>query len=250
MIDVLLATRATHRAAPPLSQDKPLSLEEAYNLQDELRDALVKKGERVLGWKAGFTGRGAQQAFGVDHPVCGFLLASGVFATGEQVPLSRFAQLAVEVETAFVMKKDLAGPGVAPAAAVLAVEGAVPALELVDTRFTGKPMAADLVADGVFANAIVLGQPLTSITGLDLALEGVVYEQNGQVMATNNAAEVLGNPLNSLAWVANHLGSRGLGLKAGDVVMSGSISTLLRPKAGDVVPARFTRLGSVSVRFA
>lgn len=250
MIDVLLATRATHRAAPPLSEEKPLSLEEAYNLQDELRDALVKRGERILGWKAGFTGRGARQAFGVDHPVCGFLLASGVFATGEQVPLSRFAQLAVEVETAFVMKKDLAGPGVAPAAALLAVEGAVAALELVDTRFTGKPMAADVVADGVFANAIVLGQPLTSVTGLDLALEGVVYELNGQVMATNTAAEVLGNPLNSLAWIANHLGSRGLGLKAGDVVMSGSISTLLRPKAGDVVSARFTRLGSVSARFA
>ena len=70
------------------------------------------------------------------------------------------------------------------------------------------------------------------------------------MVATNTAAEVLGNPLNSLAWIANHLGSRGLGLKAGDVVMSGSISTLLRPKAGDVVSARFTRLGSVSARFA
>jgi 2-keto-4-pentenoate hydratase len=78
----------------------------------------------------------------------------------------------------------------------------------------------------------------------------VVYEMNGQVMATNAAAEVLGNPLNALAWLANHLGARGLGLRAGDLVMSGSISTLLRPKAGDVVTARFTRLGSVSARFA
>jgi 2-keto-4-pentenoate hydratase len=76
-----------------------------------------------------------------------------------------------------------------------------------------------------------------------------VYELNGQVAATNTAAEVLGNPLNSLAWLANHLGDRGLGLAAGDVVMSGSISTLLRPKAGDIVSARFTRLGAVSARF-
>jgi 2-keto-4-pentenoate hydratase len=69
-------------------------------------------------------------------------------------------------------------------------------------------------------------------------------------VATNTAAEVLGNPLNSLAWLANQLGGRGLALRAGDLVMSGSISVLLRPKAGDVVTARFTRLGSVSARFA
>jgi 2-keto-4-pentenoate hydratase len=250
MIDILLATRSTHRAAPPPSETRPLSLAEAYDIQDELRDTLVKKGETILGWKAGFTGKASQQAFGVDHPVCGFLLASGVFATGDAVPVARFAQLTVEVEVAFVLKRDLAGPGVSPATALLAVEGALPALELVDVRFGGKPTAADAVADGVFANAIVLGQPLTPLAGLDLALEGVVFELNGQVAATNTAAEVLGNPLNSLAWIANHLGNRGLGLKAGDVVMSGSVSSLLKPKAGDVVAARFTRLGSVSARFA
>ena len=61
---------------------------------------------------------------------------------------------------------------------------------------------------------------------------------------------MLGNPVNSLAWVANHLGARGLALKAGDLVMSGSVSTLLRPKAGDTVRATFTRLGSVAVRVA
>jgi 2-keto-4-pentenoate hydratase len=68
-------------------------------------------------------------------------------------------------------------------------------------------------------------------------------------VATNTAAEVLGSPINSLAWVANHLGTRGLGLRAGDVVMTGSVSLLLRPKPGDTVRARFTRLGSVSARF-
>jgi 2-keto-4-pentenoate hydratase len=59
----------------------------------------------------------------------------------------------------------------------------------------------------------------------------------------------MGSPVNSLAWIANHLGARGLGLRAGDLVMSGSISQLLRPKAGDTVRAAFTRLGSVSARF-
>ncbi|OLA97560.1 MAG: hypothetical protein AUH20_00885 [Candidatus Rokubacteria bacterium 13_2_20CM_69_15_2] len=119
-----------------------------------------------------------------------------------------------------------------------------------DFRMSGKPVASDVVADGVFASAIVVGAPLTDVARLDLAVEGLVYELNGAVVATNTGAEVMGNPLNSLAWVANHLGARGLALKAGDLVMSGSVSTLLRPKAGDTVRATFTRLGSVAVRFA
>jgi 2-keto-4-pentenoate hydratase len=249
LIDLLLGSRTTHRAIAPPSETRPLALTDAYRIQDELREALLERGERLVGWKAGFTGRSSQQAFGVDHPVAAFLLASGVYASGDAVPVARFAQLMVEVEIAFVLRRDLKGPGVTPSTALPAVEGAVPALELVDARFTGKPTAADVVADGVYANAIVLGQPVSPVIGLDLALEGVVYELNGQVVATNTGAEVLGNPLNSLAWLANQLGERGLGLAAGDIVMSGSISTLLRPKAGDIVSARFTRLGAVSARF-
>lgn len=247
MLDRLLETRRTHRKAPLPSP--PIALDAAYRLQDQLRETLVARGERVIGWKTGLTSRGVQQVMGIHHPVSGFLLGDGVYASGDTVPLTRFAELVVEAEIAFVMKRDLAGPGVTPVGALLAVEGALPALELPDLRWDGKPTGGDLVADGVAGNAIVLGQPLTPVAGLDLALEGVVYEMSGQIVATNAAAEVLGNPLNSLAWLANNLGERGLGLRAGDLVMSGSISLLLRPKSGDVVTARFTRLGSVSARF-
>jgi 2-oxopent-4-enoate/cis-2-oxohex-4-enoate hydratase len=181
--------------------------------------------------------------------VLGFLLGSGVFASGDAVPLSRFAALGLEVEMAFVMKADLAGPGVTSASALLAVEGAMPAFELIDFRISGKPRASDVIADGVLAKAIVLGRPLVSVTGLDLSLEGVVYEENGVRVATAAAAEVLGNPLNSLAWLANALGQQGGRLRAGDIVMTGSISKVFRPQAGDSARASFTRLGSVSCRF-
>ena len=163
--------------------------------------------------------------------------------------MARFVRLAVEAEVAFLMSQDLAGPGITPARALTAVDGAMPALELIDQRFSGKALGTDVVADGVYANAIVLGAPLTPVKNLDLALEGLVYELNGAIVATNAAAEVLGSPANSLAWIANQLGARGLGLKAGDIVMSGSVSILLRPNAGDAVRATFTRLGSVTARF-
>ena len=75
----------------------------------------------------------------------------------------------------------------------------------------------------------------------------MVFEQDGQIVATQTAAEVLGNPLVSLAWAANALGRMGRGLRAGDVVLTGSISKVLRPTPGQSVRASFTRLGSVAV---
>lgn len=245
----LLAARDEHRAVAPASDARRLTPAEAYDVQDALRTRLVARGERVVGWKTGFTTPAAQAQFGVDEPVCGFLLGSGIYASGADVPLARFVGLAVEAEIAMVMRHDLAGPGVTAPRALQAVEGAVPALELVDFRLAGAPAGTDVIADGVLASAVVLGTPLTAVTHLDLALEGLVYELNGAVAATSTAAEVMGNPVNALAWIANHLGARGLGLRAGDVVMTGSVSLLLRPGAGDTVRATYTRLGSVSARF-
>ena len=250
LLDTLLDVRRRPRPFSPPSETAPLSLDEAYAVQDRLRQALVAGGERVAGWKAAFTNAAMQKSYGTTEPVSGFLLASGVFGSGVEVPMSRFVLPISEAEIAFVMRTDLAGPGVTLPRALQAVEGALPALELPDFRMSGKPIGTDLVADGIFANAIVLGGAITPVTHLDLALEGLVYEMNGAVVATNTAAEVLGNPLNSLVWLANHLGARGLGLRAGDVVMTGSVSQLLRPRAGDTVRATYTRLGSVSARFA
>jgi 2-keto-4-pentenoate hydratase len=249
-VERLLSGRLGHELTPPLTEKTPdLSVEQAYAIQQEVERALVARGERVIGWKVGFTSPILQESFGVSEPVLGFMLGSGVFGSGDAVPTSRFAGLALEVEIAFLLKADLPGPGVSAASALLAVEGAMPSFELIDFRHSGKPRGTDAIADGVYTNAIVLGRPLSPVGGLDLALEGVVLEQNGQIVATNTAAEVMGNPLQSLAWLANSLARLGRGLRAGDLVLTGSISKVLRPKAGESVRATFTRLGSVSCRF-
>lgn len=250
LVSECVAARDEPRTHRPPSERRRLSLTEAYAVQDRLRETLIGRGEQIAGWKAGFTTRALQETFEVSEPVCAFLLASGVLTSGAAIPAGRFVKPAVEAEVAFVMKRDLAGPGVTAPRALLAVEGALPALELIDFRHSGKAVGTDVIADGVYAKAIVLGGALTPMTGIDLALEGLVYEQSGTVVGTATAAEVLGTPLNSLAWIANHLGARGLGLRAGDVVMTGSVSKVLQPRAGDIVRATFTRLGSVSVRFA
>jgi len=245
-----MAARDEPRTHRPPSERRRLSVAEAYAVQDRLRETLIGRGEQVAGWKAGFTTRALQETYEVSEPVCAFLLATGVLTSGAAIPAGRFVKPAVEAEIAFVMKRDLAGPGVTAPRALLAIEGALPALELIDFRHSGKAVGTDVIADGVYAKAIVLGGALTPVNGIDLALEGLVYEQSGTVVGTATAAEVLGTPLNSLVWIANHLGARGLGLRAGDVVMTGSVSKVLQPRAGDIVRATYTRLGAVSVRFA
>ncbi len=249
-VERLLKGRLTPEMTAPLTETAPdLTLEQAYAIQRALEQALVARGERVIGWKAGFTNPTMQETYGVGEPVLGFMLGSGVFSSGDAVPFSRFVSLAVEVETAFRMKAVLAGPGVTAGSAAAAVEGAMPSFELIDFRLSGKPRGTDIIADGVYTNGIVLGRPPVPLAGLDFAREQVVYEHNGQVVATNTAAEVMGSPLNSLAWLANAMGKMGRGLKEGDVVLTGSISKVLRPKAGDAIRASFARLGAISCRF-
>lgn len=250
LVERLLQGRLGGQVSAPLSVSTPdLTLDQAYGLQRQLEQALVGRGDRVVGYKVGFTTAALQERHGLTEPVLGFMLGSGVYGSGDAVPLSRFIAIGVEVEVAFLLKSDLAGPGVTIASALLAVEGAMPSFELIDFRLSGTPRGPDVVADGVYTNAIVLGRPLTPVTGIDLALEGVVFEQDGQIVATRTAAEVLGNPLVSLAWAANTLGRMGRGLRAGEVVLTGSISKVLRPTAGQSVRASFTRLGSVACRF-
>ncbi|MFQ6030914.1 MAG: 2-keto-4-pentenoate hydratase, partial [Dehalococcoidia bacterium] len=218
----------------------------AYAIQDALRAEFEHRGEPPIGWKLGATSPAGQAVMGVQEPACGFLLPVQ-YASGAEVSLSTFANLGVEAEVAFRMRTKLAGPGVTAATAQLAVESAMAALELPDFIFSGRPGAADFIANSIVANAIVLGSPFAPLNGLDLAREEVVYEHNDEIVGSYTAAEVMDNPLNALAWLANHLGTRGLALQPGDVVMSGAISQLLRPKAGDTIRATFTNLGAVSV---
>ena len=243
----LIEAQSSHRALAPLSATEgDFTLEHAYAVQDALRAELDRRGQRSIGWKLGATSASGQAVMGVREPACGFLMPRR-YVSGAEVSAGEFVNLAVEAEVAFRMRTRLAGPGVTADTALLAVEGAVAALELPDFIFSGRPGVADFVASSVIAKAIVIGSRLAPLSAFDVSSEEVVYQHNGEVVGTYTAAEVMGNPLNALAWLANHLAARGLTLEPGDVVMSGAISKMLRPKVGDTIRADFAHLGSVSV---
>jgi 2-keto-4-pentenoate hydratase len=211
-----------------------------------LRAEFVRRGEAPIGWKLAATAPAGQVIIGVTEPGSGFL-SSRRYPNCSNIPDREFADLRVEAEVAFRMRTGLTGPGVTSETALTAVEDLLPAFELLDFIYSGKPKAADYYANNIHGYGAVIGNPVKPIDGFDLALEGVVFEQNGEIVGTYTAAEVMGNPLNALAWLANHLATRGEALKPGEIVISGGITKLLRPKIGDSIRARFMHLGSIGI---
>jgi 2-keto-4-pentenoate hydratase len=244
----LLDARFGHHLVAPFSETYgDLSLSDAYAIQDALGAELARRGERPIGWKLAATSPTGQAIMGVKEPAYGFL-PSRQYVSGAEVSAGNFVDLRVVAEVAFKMRSELVGPGITAASALSAVESALPAFELLDFIYSGTPQASDYVANSIHGQAVVLGSPLVSLQGLDLASEEVLVEHNGEVIGTFTAADVMGNPLNALAWLANQLASRGQMLKRGDIVICGGISKLLRPKAHDFINATFTHLGSVAIK--
>lgn len=247
-VDRLVDARSSHHFVAPLSESYgDLSLTDAYAIQNALAAALGRRGEQPIGWKLAATSPSGQAVMGVKEPAYGFL-PPHQYPSGAEVSAGGFVDLRIEAEVAFKMRTGLVGPDVAAGSALTAVEAALPAFELLDFIYVGTPRAGDYIANSIHGQGVVVGIPFMPLQGLDLASEEVVVEHNGEIVGIHTAADVMGNPLNALAWLANQLTSRGPTLKPGDIVISGGISKLLRPKAGDSVRASFTHLGSVDIK--
>jgi len=242
------------RAAGPMAdvtgQAPDLSEADAYRLQVALMKRAVARGDRHIGYKAALTSKVMQERAGVSEPVMGCLLASGHLPDGGAVSLSTYLKCAVEPEVGVLLKRDLAGPGVTPLDALAAVEGYFAAIEVVDNRAgSGARSNAMRIVGSKFSGGIVLGSRLTAPAGIDLRLEGVVTFINGVSQGSGTAIEVLGGPLNSVAALANKMAEVGETLRAGMVLMTGSVMGAMPVQAGDHVEVAFTRLGTASCAF-
>lgn len=241
----IVAAKSRCMPLSPLTEaDGKLSIGDAWAIQDVVCEQIIQQGGRTLGWKLAATGPIGRQALNTDQPIYGHLLAEQ-FADGATISRSRFAGLGVEAEIAFRLGRKLAGPGLTSSSVRDSITCVMPAFELPDFVFSGKPNIVDFIAANAMPGGIVLGGEIQVVS--DLADEEVVLEHNGQVVSRNRGAEVMGGPLNAVAWLANRFGERGLSLMPDDIVMSGGISALLRPAAGDGIIATFSSLGSVRI---
>jgi 2-oxopent-4-enoate/cis-2-oxohex-4-enoate hydratase len=249
--DELYAALIERTTVAPLTEREPgITVEDAYRIQQRMIQRRVDAGERVIGKKIGVTSKVVMDMLGVDQPDFGVLLSGMVFNEGEAVDAGRLIQPKAEAEVAFVLGRDLEGPGVTAADVLRATDCVMPCFEIVDSRIRDwKIRIQDTVADNASCGVFALGATRRSPHALDLALAGMVLEKNGEVVSTSCGAAVQGSPVNAVAWLANTLGRLGLSLEAGDVILSGSQSPLVPVKAGDSFRCSVGGLGSTSVRF-
>lgn len=236
----------------PLTRAYPnLSREEAHWIQSHNIEARIAEGERLTGYKLGLTSREAQKQFQVFQPDYGRLTnRMAVWDEGE-IALEELIQPRIEGEIALVLGKDLAGPGLTVTDAIRAVDFATASLEIVDCRMRDWKVAAiDLVADNGASSRYVLAPQARSVRDLNLSDLGMALSQNGEVRCTGSGAATLGSPFHALTFLANELGTKGLTLKAGQVVLTGALSAMLKVLPNEVYTCEIQRLGKVSVRFA
>lgn len=251
LADRLQTAAATATAIAKLSDDYPaMGIADAYRVQAELRRRALARGERLVGWKAGLTSRAKMAQMGVAEPSIGFLTSAMVRAEGEPVSVSDLLHPRVECEVAFVTRRALAGPGCTAEQVLAATDHVLPAIEIIDSRFSG--FSFDLVsavADNSSSARYVGGGRARYPAELDLRSLGVVLEKNGEPVAMAAAAAVMGHPANAIAMLVNILAAQGEVLAPGSFVMSGGITEAIPVRAGDCITAKFQDLGSLSVRF-
>lgn len=247
--DYLLAAEAERRSVPGLANTHgELTIEEGYEVQDVIIARKLAAGDRQIGWKLGLTSKEKQRAMGVFEPAYGALFGSTML-TEATVPFSKLIHPRIEPEIALVMGEDLVGPDVTPAQAMAAVRWALPALEVIDSRYQDfKFTLPDVIADNTSTAKAAVGSQPVPVDGLDLSTLGVVFLKNGEIITTAAGAAVLGDPAIALALLANQLARRGMRVKAGDLIFTGALTAATHVKPGDVVEARFSALGSISLR--
>jgi 2-keto-4-pentenoate hydratase len=235
---------------PPLTATEPgLTAVDGYLTQQELVAMLLAEGDAVVGWKLGLTSKPMQEMLGIDQPDYAPQLRSQVIDDGASIPVSDYIQPKVEAEIALVLGSSLRGPGVSLLDAARAVEGAVAAIELVDSRIEDWEIGLpDTIADLASAGSTILGSRVIPLD-FDLRLTGMVIWRNGEIAATGAGAAALGNPVSTVAWLANTLAPYEITLEAGMFVMTGALHAAFDVRPGDVIRADFDRLGPVRARF-
>ena len=222
--DELYDSFLTRVPIEPLTNREPgITIADAYQIQLRMIARRLDAGEIVVGKKIGVTSKIVMDMLGVNQPDFGHLLSGMVFNEGEAVDTSKMIAPKAEAEVAFILSRDLTGPGVTAADVLRATDCVMPCFEIVDSRIKDwKIKIEDTVADNASCGVFTLGGTRRSPRDLDLALAGMVLEKNGEINSTSAGASVQGSPVNAVAWLANTLGRLGISLKAGDVILSGS----------------------------
>ncbi len=237
------------RSIDPLTDAHPnLTLEDAYKSQQLNIERRIAAGEKILGHKIGLTGKPMQEKFGVNEPDYGHLMANMYHDEQEPLDLGELIDPQVEVEPAFILGKDLAGPGLTLDDVIAATDYVVTCFEVIDSRITDwRIKLPDTVADNGSSSRFALGAHKTSPDALALDNLETVLEVDGTVVESGNTSAILGHPANGIVWLGNKLADFGIVLEAGHVVLPGTCLRSFRIAGHSQTRGRIAGLGDVTL---
>ncbi len=232
-------------------QATPADIDLAYAVQEFNTQHGLDAGRRLVGRKIGLTSQVVQKQLGVDQPDFGMLFADMAFGDAEEIPAGLLMQPKVEAEIALVIKEDLNKEKHTYADLISAVDYALAAIEIVDSRIENwKISIIDTVADNASSAAFVLGSRPVKLEQLDLSNCRMTMTRDGEVVSQGQGSACLGNPLNAAIWLADEMVRRGRPLLAGDIILTGALGPMVVVQPGDSFHVEIEGLGSVSTRFA
>ncbi len=201
-----------------------------------------------MGWKVGCTSQATMEQVKIDEPIFGCMTSGSDYSSMGEVKASDFCKLGVEGEIAFVMEQPLKGPGITNSDVIMATTGIMGAVELVDSRTRDwKVTISEAIADNSLHAGVILGPLMRPISGFDLRHEGVIIRKNGRLLASGCGVEALGNPVNVVRWLANKLSAFDREIRAGEIILTGSLTKFFFVQPGDVVHVSYSNLGSIQV---
>lgn len=243
--------RLEHRPLPaPPEHLRPRDEVAAYAVQHALHRELAAAGlgERV-GWKIGCTNPQMQRYLGIRHPAGGGVMAETVHLGTGRFRHADFVRPGVEVEIAVRLGSTLhaADGPFRGEDMVTAVDEVMPAIEIVDDRYVDRAKldTPTLIADDFFDAAAVLGPARKLTPALDLAELAGEVRINGETCSVGRGRDILGHPLEALAWLASHRSACGGVLRAGEFVLLGSVTAIQWVARGAEIEGAFDGLGAV-----
>lgn len=249
--DLLIAARRDGHKIASLPPDcEPKTLEDAYAIQEAIIDRI---GLPLVGWKVALTNDEALRRANAKEPSAGPLFAPYVGPSPFVIDRQADSVAGFECEFVFRLSAGLpAAKGPYTAETVLPAIGSLhPAIEVVGLRLANRAALGvrGSVADHAGNFGVYYGEAVRDWRRVDLPAAKVRHLVDGEEIAASSGANVLGNPLNSLAWLVNHLAGRGRELAAGQWITTGAATGPLPAPVGSIVTGDFGELGTVEVRF-
>lgn len=227
---------------------EPFLLSDAYEIQIAMARCMPTP---IVGWKVGLTSTVAQEVIGVDEPFAGPLFSDHVHVDSSDLKVNENDLRIVEVEIGLMLKSDVLPRKIAfERKDILPLISSVhPIFELANKRLPGgvQECVEWLVADGGINQAIVVGPGTAFSRKMNLVAERVSVHVNGRSTSKGVGLNAMGDPILVAAWLANHLSSRDIALKAGDLIATGLVCEPLIGHPGDEFTAHFDTIGSVTM---